>query len=447
MVMLVIVLGIMGITLFWKNYQNEALRWSSYLAFVGMFGGIGTLLGRGMNRPEYIKFADAFFTSTSHFFVPYTSLIFGFLYTGIIKENKLKRICKVLFLLPVIYMYFHIEYYPDFKVNFKVISTWAVPYMFICISLLAYTALKENNPIIKQKRILTCIYVIPMISMSMITNFILEAFGVVGTWDFFNPLIIGVQFLLFVYYGIRYGILGVKIRIENDRSELMVKSAVSGTAVFNHTIKNEIAKIDFLIEQLEGKIVENDKETLSNMNLTKKSINHIIDLSTRVQSQLDVVDFKIDFFWINDVIEESIILLTPLLREIIIHKDYKLDYKLKGDSVHFREMLLNILKNAIEAIKGSGKITINVYRDRKYIYVDIIDTGAGISKENMSLVLNPFFSTKGKVDNYGLGLTYCFNVMQRLNGKLLIRSKLHNGTAVMLKFPINRKIEFRSIIG
>ncbi|MGG0446858.1 ATP-binding protein, partial [Bacillus mycoides] len=112
--------------------------------------------------------------------------------------------------------------------------------------------------------------------------------------------------------------------------------------------------------------------------------------------------------------------------------------------VHLQETFLNIIKNAIEAMEKQGAILIKLYNAPKKVYIDFIDTGKGIEKDKVFLVLNPFYSTKKNTKgNYGLGLSYCYNVMQKHNGDIVIKSKINQGTTITLSLPSKRVLEIQ----
>ena len=61
-----------------------------------------------------------------------------------------------------------------------------------------------------------------------------------------------------------------------------------------------------------------------------------------------------------------------------------------------------------------------------------------IEKDKLTKILDPFFSTKKKVGNFGLGLTYCYNVMTKHKGDITVKSQLGQGTTITLSLPNNR---------
>lgn len=439
MIVLVLLLWLMSSILLLRNPQDEKIRWASFTGFFGGFGGLGTLLGEGLDRPEWILFLDGLFTSIGHYLTPYGMLIFGLVYSDTIKTRKQKKLYKLLFLIPVVMMYLLFQVYPEFKVDFVSLSIWVVPYVLSANISLIYSAWRENRPTIKKRKILTCLFVVPVFSFVLITNIILEAVGIEGVWNY-NPWMIGVQFLVFIYFAIKYGILGVQIRFEKERRDSTMKAVTSGTALLNHTIKNEIAKIDLLVSQLKED-VSIDKSSSERIDLALSSTHHVLELSTRIQSKLDIMNFKESEFWVGHSVDTALSLLQPYLSEIKIIKQYEVDVKIYGDPVHIQETLLNIIKNAIDAMENTGVILIKVYKTRRNVYIDFTDNGKGIEKDKISLVLDPFYSTKARLGNYGLGLTYCYNVIEKHDGDILIKSQINQGTTITLSLPTKRVID------
>ncbi|MBY0214500.1 ATP-binding protein [Priestia aryabhattai] len=444
MFIMVALLWLMSSILFFRNPQNEKIRWASVIGFCGGFGGIGALLGKGIDRPEWILHLDGIFTSIGHYFTPYGMLIFGIVYSDVIGNVRKRNILKLLLLIPIFIMYSMFQVYPEFRVDFRILAIWVAPYVIAANILLIYSSWREDRPIIKRRKILTCVFVVPMFTFALTTNIILEALGIVGVWRY-NPWIIVIQFLVFVYFGVKYGILGVRIRFEKEMRDSTMKAARSGTALFNHTIKNEIAKIDLLVNQIKEQIPPEEKSA-ENLGLVLNSTNHVLELSRRIQSKLDVIDLKESEFSLTESIDSAINLLRPYLNmnpDITIIKQYEVDAIVFGDTEQLQETYLNIIKNASEAMNGQGVILIKVYKTRKKIHIDFIDEGKGIGKDELTRVLDPFYSTKHNQTNFGLGLTYCYNVLKKHGGDILVKSKVEKGTTFTLTLPSKRIIEFR----
>lgn len=438
MIVLVFLLWMMCAILVFTNPNNEETRWGSIIALFGGFGGFGVMLGDGPNRPEWILWTDGISTSLSHYMTPYSILIFGIVFSKIVKRKKHKAFVKLILLFPVIIMYNIDQIYPVFVSNYKLLALWTVPYVFGCNILMIYTAIKENRPAIKKNRIYTCFVIIPTVTFALFTNIVFEAMGIKDVW-MLNPWIVTIEFFVFFYLAIKYGFLDVQIKFEKQRRDSTMMAVTSGTTLFNHSIKNEVIKIDMLVNQLK----ENsklDESSAENIELVLHSTNHLLELSRRIQSKLDVMELQESEFWLSECIDSALNLLNPTVNSNIkIIKQYEIDVRIKGDSVHFQEAFLNIIKNSIEAMDQKGEIIIKVYKTWRKVFIDVTDTGRGIEKDKLFLVLNPFYSTKGTgSSNYGLGLNYTYKVIQKHNGDIEVKSKVGQGTTMTIILPIKR---------
>lgn len=440
MIVLVFLLWMIAAILFFTNPQNETTRWGSVIAIFGGFGGLGVMLGDGPNRAEWILWTDSISTSLSHYMTPYAMWIFGLSFAEVWKTKLQKILLKIIFLIPVVIMYQYDTLYPVFEAHYVALSLWVVPYVLGMDILLLWSTWRENRPAIKKNKIFTCLVIVPMSTFALVTNIVLEAMGIKDVW-FYNPIGIAFQFAFFAYFIIKYGFLDVQIVFERQQRDTTLQAVRSGSALFNHTMKNEASKLDILIHELKDSIGD-DPTASENIELALASTKHLLDVSTRIQSKLDIMRLKESDFSLSECMDSAIALAQPYIgKEVHIIKQYEVDIFMHGDFVHLQETFLNIIKNAIEAMNKKGHIFIKIYKTRRRIYIDIKDEGMGIKKRDQSLVLNPFYSTKGHKGNYGLGLTYCYNVVQQHNGDISIKSKENQGTTMSIWLPSKRIVE------
>jgi len=143
---------------------------------------------------------------------------------------------------------------------------------------------------------------------------------------------------------------------------------------------------------------------------------------------------------LDTIIDKSINIVMPFAKgkNINITKTGNSNLIILCDGVYLQETFINILKNAIEAIETDGEISIELIRKNKTLTIIIRDNGHSIPKENLSYVIDPFFSTKGRTENFGLGLSYCYSVMQQHGGSLEVGSEEGKGTTIFLSFPAKR---------
>ncbi|TYR99767.1 PAS domain S-box protein [Rossellomorea vietnamensis] len=105
-----------------------------------------------------------------------------------------------------------------------------------------------------------------------------------------------------------------------------------------------------------------------------------------------------------------------------------------GSKTQLKQVLLNILINGTEAIKNNGRISIFIKKDSRNVYIYIRDNGSGISKDHLSKIGQPFFTSKEKGN--GLGLMVSFNIIKKHNGAIHIDSEEGQGTTFMITLPL-----------
>ncbi len=115
------------------------------------------------------------------------------------------------------------------------------------------------------------------------------------------------------------------------------------------------------------------------------------------------------------------------------------DTVIKGDSDQLKQVFLNVINNACEAMEESEqkKVTIRISNIDSYINVEIRDTGSGIPKENMGKLFTPFFTTKKMGKGTGLGLAISYGIIKMHKGDIRAESETGKGTAFIIKLPLN----------
>jgi signal transduction histidine kinase len=106
------------------------------------------------------------------------------------------------------------------------------------------------------------------------------------------------------------------------------------------------------------------------------------------------------------------------------------------DEDQMREVLLNILRNALHAMPGGGELKVSTRRDEALVLIDIADTGVGIPQDNMKRLFEAFFTTKP--DGTGLGLTISSKIIQSHNGSIGVKSLEGTGSVFTISLPIEQ---------
>ncbi|MFN2499396.1 MAG: response regulator [Pyrinomonadaceae bacterium] len=109
--------------------------------------------------------------------------------------------------------------------------------------------------------------------------------------------------------------------------------------------------------------------------------------------------------------------------------------KVMGDDSELREVLVNMVFNAIDAMPNGGQLTLSTEDIGEEVIISVVDTGIGMEPEVRSRVFDPFFTTKGKA-GLGLGLAVSFGIISRHEGAIEIQSEIGKGTTFRISLPI-----------
>jgi len=222
------------------------------------------------------------------------------------------------------------------------------------------------------------------------------------------------------------------------------KLAVAGrlAAGVAHEVNNPIGiiinRIECLQSEAQEKGVSDDLiKDLGTIGKYAHRISKIVeDLSIFSRTNYSEPDFtRID---INDIMADVFFLVEQKLRGKKIRFIKKLSPEslfVKGDSGRLEQVFINIIDNAIHAISGSGSITVSTRAEKKYIQVQVSDSGTGMSEEYLSKIYDPFFSTKEVGKGTGLGLPISHAIVKDHNAFIAVNSRINKGTTFTITFP------------
>jgi two-component system NtrC family sensor kinase len=144
---------------------------------------------------------------------------------------------------------------------------------------------------------------------------------------------------------------------------------------------------------------------------------------------------------INRAINDGLFFLVnqALFHNIRIVKEFDPFLPLvRGNAGQLKQVFMNIIVNAAEAMHGNGTLTIRTLPspDRKTVRIEFADTGEGIPEENLSRIFDPFFTTKDVGKGTGLGLATSYGIVQDHGGTITVTSKVGVGTSFIIELPI-----------
>lgn len=121
-------------------------------------------------------------------------------------------------------------------------------------------------------------------------------------------------------------------------------------------------------------------------------------------------------------------------REITVLTELDEVPNIDGDPVEIRELLTNMIFNAVDAMPDGGTITFRTTTEDHAAILEVEDTGTGMTEEVRQRCLEPFFSTKGEAGS-GLGLAMIYGIVQRHGGTLDIKTQVDHGTKFRIRLP------------
>jgi len=127
--------------------------------------------------------------------------------------------------------------------------------------------------------------------------------------------------------------------------------------------------------------------------------------------------------------------------DIAVNLDFQSErLQVFGDQAQLKQVVLNLLTNALDAVGTQGKIGINVLDDSPgQLSLFVEDTGHGIEPEHLSRLFDPFFTTKPVGKGTGIGLSTCYNIVSDHGGDIFVCSDRHHGSSFCVKLPKRRE--------
>lgn len=172
-----------------------------------------------------------------------------------------------------------------------------------------------------------------------------------------------------------------------------------------------------------------------------KAVFRCKDINKKLMTFVRKDDFKIQPHDIHTVIDEFIngfFEHEMSLRNIKIVREYSKDLpKIMIDDNQFRQVLVNLLNNAADAIKPPGTITLTTLAKSGQLFVSVSDTGCGISQEQIAKIFMPFFTTKPVGKGTGLGLSVSFGIIKNMGGTIKVESIPGKGSSFTIVLPLN----------
>jgi len=232
----------------------------------------------------------------------------------------------------------------------------------------------------------------------------------------------------FIY---RLAINAEKQRKEMDKQENLARLGTMG-AVLAHEVRNPLAGIKGYAQLLgEGFADESKKEFASLIVMEALRLEKLVnDLLAYVKKERsDALPVKA-----VNVINQALNLLgSTLSLKISIETNLEPDVAVMGDEDRLLQIMLNMIRNSVQAMPDGGLISIYVKRTGRFVRIEVSDTGRGINENDIEKIFEPFFTTKARGSGFGLAISRKY--AEEMGGKLTASDNVRNGASFTLVLP------------
>ena len=204
-----------------------------------------------------------------------------------------------------------------------------------------------------------------------------------------------------------------------------INNPLGGILIYSSLMKEELDGADSRRQDLE-KIVQEATRC-------KDIVKSLLEFSRQTEPKMEPTD-------INKAITDGLFFLEnqALFHNIKIVKSLSpVPPMVRGNPGQLKQVFMNIIVNAAEAMPGGGTLTIKTAPsdDQKAVSIDFVDTGEGIPQENLTRIFDPFFTTKELGKGTGLGLSTSYGIIDEHGGRIDVKSQVGKGTTFRIELP------------
>ncbi len=237
-----------------------------------------------------------------------------------------------------------------------------------------------------------------------------------------------------ISYGIEFVRRNNEMQQELIKAEKLKAVEQMGAAI-SHEIRNPLTAASGFVQLLQDDYLSRQKRK-EYLSIVKEEL---ISAERVIQDYLTFAKPSLEAFEelnVKSELRQIINILQPLANQnsVEVTTDFSVIGFIKGDRQKFRQCFVNVLKNAIESMPHGGYLTITTEYSKNYVTVSVKDTGVGMTIEQLDLLGEPFYSTKGK-NGTGLGMMVVYSIARAMDGAVWAESEIGVGTTFYFKFP------------
>ncbi|HEU4963948.1 MAG TPA: ATP-binding protein [Bacilli bacterium] len=225
----------------------------------------------------------------------------------------------------------------------------------------------------------------------------------------------------------------IAMRIERQRQQVVIGQLA---AAVTHEVRNPMTVARGFMQLLNEKEIPQDSKpyvqlVISELDRAHTIISDFLTFAKPQQESEQVIDVAERVQQVVDVISSY-----STLQNVEIVHNLEAGLTVIGDAEKLNQVLMNVMKNGIEAMERGGCLVVQAFRRRELVVIKVIDNGAGMSPEEIRKLGTPYYSTKAK--GTGLGMMVCHRIIDTMHGKIEIESEKGVGTQFSVLLPLHR---------
>lgn len=442
-----------------KEFRSKSDTWAAICLVLYGFGGLASFLSSDFLALRQ-NLLPALSLSAAMLWSPYALLIYALYYSEKMPIGKMWRRAVIIgSALPIVCIYTFTPFVAllselsfsaevrwfwhraqDFALDPAVLAAAMIVTVYVAaaVALLSYNLFRRSTAVWRREAMSEYVFLITTALAYYVADNLLPYFGYYQFWRI-NIGIIIAQSIVFLLLLFRRNIFGFFYFTKNATSEQVGQAVVSGLGVLQHALKNNILAIRLALQNAQYDYAQGrtrPEDLKKNVQIAKNSCAHLLSVLERIDQMVNPAGMKPEGCLILPIIEDVLEQCRPELTEknIVIKRDFDDNPQAYCDPVHIREVFLNLINNAMEAVDNvvSGEITVSVRPKKHKVMIQIADNGCGMDKKQLKRAGTPLITSKKGGAHYGLGLYYVNKVVTTSDGSFALKKKKTGGVVAQI---------------
>lgn len=219
-------------------------------------------------------------------------------------------------------------------------------------------------------------------------------------------------------------------------------AAISG---FSEALKRRLPSLATVLNREEDRAMLEDfteytTTILGECNRCRDIVSNLLSFSSQKKCRFNAID-------LNALVTDTLKILHHQMRVhpgiVLVQDLYPGQVIVYGAQGELKQVLLNLILNAMDAVKEQGTVTIKTLLQHDHAVLLVEDTGHGIDPETLGKLFIPFFTTKAHGHSIGIGLSICYNIIQHHGGEIHVCSEPGNGAIFRVKLSVDPPTKIR----